>query len=89
MASLDEKQYGSAEKFDTEAGPTLVMTVTELNEAANHNLQKEQEETVWESIKRCKTGLFWCFMVSMCVIMEGYDGSLLSQFYADPEFAKK
>lgn len=89
MSSLGEKQYGSAEKIDTEAGPTLVMTVTELNEGAKQSAQKEIEASIWQSVKACKTGLFWCFVVSLCVIMEGYDLNLLGNFFAFPRFAQK
>lgn len=91
MSSLDSatKPYGSAEKIDTEAGPTLVMTVTELNEGAQQSAKKELEASVWQSVKDCKWGLFWCFVVSLCVIMEGYDLNLLGNFFAFPQFARK
>ncbi len=65
------------------------MTVTELNEGAKQSAQKEIEASIWQSVKACKTGLFWCFVVSLCVIMEGYDLNLLGNFFAFPRFAQK
>lgn len=57
--------------FDTEIAPALDMTVTQMEVAAEENAKKEVEQTIWQSVKECKAGLFWCFAVSMCVIMEG------------------
>ncbi|KAJ9477274.1 putative Maltose permease MAL31 (putative) [Pseudozyma hubeiensis] len=89
MSSMVHKDDGSAEKFDTEAGPTLVMTVTELNEGALESKQKEVNASIWESVQACKMGIFWCFCVSLCVIMEGYDLNLLGNFFAFPTFARR
>lgn len=93
--SINEKMSSekvSTEKvatFDTEASPVLGMTITQLEVAAEENTRKEVEQTIWQSVKSCKRGLFWCFMVSLCVIMEGYDLNLLGNFFAFPQFAKR
>jgi SP family general alpha glucoside:H+ symporter-like MFS transporter len=33
--------------------------------------------------------IFWAVIVSMCVVMEGYDTILIGNFYSYPTFAKK
>ncbi|OBT53462.1 hypothetical protein VE04_06246 [Pseudogymnoascus sp. 24MN13] len=42
-----------------------------------------------EAIKAYLMAIFWCLMVSMCVVMEGYDTILIANFFAYPTFAKK
>ena len=49
----------------------------------------EHELSILECIKAYPTAIFWALMVSMCVIMEGYDTILIGNFYAYPQFAKK
>ncbi|MCO5565980.1 hypothetical protein L7F22_019655 [Adiantum nelumboides] len=88
----DDSTKVSSEKvttYDTEITPVLDMTVTQMEVAAEENAKKEVEQTIWQSAKACRWGLFWCFTVSMCVIMEGYDLNLLGNFFAFPEFARR
>ncbi|KAF5009982.1 hypothetical protein FDECE_3843 [Fusarium decemcellulare] len=54
-----------------------------LGAEAEHNLPP------LEAVRKYPWALFWCLMVSMCVVMEGYDTNLLGNFYAYPAFAKK
>jgi SP family general alpha glucoside:H+ symporter-like MFS transporter len=56
---------------------------------AKQGAQAEHELTVREAIRKYPRALFWSLMVSMCVVMEGYDTNLLSNFYAYPAFAKQ
>lgn len=75
----DDSTKVSSEKvatYDTEIAPVLDMTVTQMEVAAEENAKKEVEQTIWQSVKACKWGLFWCFSVSLCVIMEGCDGGM-------------
>jgi SP family general alpha glucoside:H+ symporter-like MFS transporter len=65
------------------------MQGTELNHAALEGTILEHELTILEAVKSYPTAIFWALMVSMCVIMEGYDTILIGNFYAYPEFAKK
>lgn len=60
-----------------------------LNQQAQQADIKDHEETVGSALRLHYKALFWAFMVSMCVIMEGYDTILLGNFYAFPSFAKK
>lgn len=42
-----------------------------------------------QAIKAYPMAIFWAVLVSMCVIMEGYDTILIGNFYAYPTFQKK
>jgi len=67
----------------------LQMQGTQLNDAARHGEAMEHELTALEAIKAYPIAIMWALLVSMCVIMEGYDTILIGNFYAYPEFAKK
>ena len=61
----------------------------DLNRQAKLADEVERQETIWQAVGKHRLALFWALMVSMCVIMEGYDTILLGNFYAYPQFAKK
>ena len=44
-----------------------------LSQAAEDRARLEHELTPVQCIKAYPMAIFWCLMVSMCVIMEGYD----------------
>ncbi|KAL2075054.1 hypothetical protein VTL71DRAFT_8834 [Oculimacula yallundae] len=67
----------------------LKMQGSQLNTAALEGTILEHELSPLEAIKAYPVAIFWALMVSMCVIMEGYDTILIGNFYAYPEFAKK
>jgi MFS transporter, SP family, general alpha glucoside:H+ symporter len=60
-----------------------------LNQQAEQAERADHEETIMSAVGVHGKAVFWAFVVSMCVIMEGYDTSLLGNFYAFPAFAKK
>lgn len=60
-----------------------------LNQQAEQAERADHEETIMSAVGVHGKAVFWAFAVSMCVIMEGYDTSLLGNFYAFPAFAKK
>ncbi len=49
----------------------------------------EHSLTVREAIKRYPMAIFWSVIMSMTIIMEGYDASLILNFFTYPSFAKK
>jgi SP family general alpha glucoside:H+ symporter-like MFS transporter len=77
------------------ANDTPVSVVTEhvdralLNQKAKRADEADHQEKVLPAIRLHYKAVFWAFVVSMCVIMEGYDTSLLNNFYAFPAFAKQ
>jgi SP family general alpha glucoside:H+ symporter-like MFS transporter len=77
------------------ANNTPVSVVTEhvdralLNQKAKRADKADHQERVLPALRLHYKAVFWAFVVSMCVIMEGYDTSLLNNFYAFPAFAKQ
>jgi SP family general alpha glucoside:H+ symporter-like MFS transporter len=60
-----------------------------LEALAKDGAANEHNTTAMQALKAYPAAVFWTFMVSMCVIMEGYDTILIGNFYAYPTFAKK
>ncbi|KAI1504533.1 general substrate transporter [Biscogniauxia marginata] len=49
----------------------------------------EREVGFWEAIKANRRAVFWSAMISMSIVMEGYDTALLPSFFAYPTFQRK
>jgi len=60
-----------------------------LEALAKDGAENEHTITPWQALKFYPMAIFWSLTVSMCVIMEGYDTILISNFYAYPTFAKE
>jgi len=65
------------------------MNGTELTLRAIDGAILEYTLSPWEAVKAYPMAIFWALIVSMCVIMEGYDTILIGNFYAYPTFAAK
>lgn len=50
---------------------------------------KEQNMTLMQGIKLYPKAVAWSAFISMCIVMEGYDISLVNNFYAFPQFKEK
>ncbi|KAK9489818.1 hypothetical protein V1508DRAFT_426841 [Lipomyces doorenjongii] len=61
----------------------------QLTETAKTAAEVEQHLPPLQAIKAYPKAIFWSLVVSMCVIMEGYDTSLIGNFFAYPSFARK
>lgn len=57
-----------------------------LVEAALEATADDHELGVWEAIKTYPQAVGWALVAATCVIMEGYDTSLLNNFFAYREF---
>ena len=60
-----------------------------LSVTAAENTDEEKSMTTLQAIKANRKAIFWSLIISTCVIMEGYDTNLLSNFFAYPSFQKK
>lgn len=49
----------------------------------------EHSMTFWQAVSTHRKAIGWAVVVSMAIIMEGYDVVLIGNFYAQPTFAKK
>ncbi|KAK9482505.1 general substrate transporter [Lipomyces starkeyi] len=61
----------------------------QLNQNVEVGIESEDTMALWKAIKAYPMAIFWCLVVSMCVVMEGYDTILIGNFYAYPTFAQK
>uniref|UniRef100_A0A060SY56 ARAD1A09746p n=1 Tax=Blastobotrys adeninivorans TaxID=409370 RepID=A0A060SY56_BLAAD len=51
-------------------------------------IEAEHQLGLFQGIKEYRKAVFWSFIVSMCVVMDGYDNALIGSLYAFPEFNK-
>ena len=56
---------------------------------AKHASDEEHAQSLWQAIKANKKAVAWSVVVSMSVVMEGYDTILIGNFFGYPEFQKK
>ncbi|KAL1967138.1 hypothetical protein VTN77DRAFT_3429 [Rasamsonia byssochlamydoides] len=51
--------------------------------------EKEQKMTLLQGIRLYPKAVAWSLLISTCIVMEGYDISLVNNFYAFPAFNRK
>ncbi|KAI1364348.1 sugar transporter [Xylaria arbuscula] len=49
----------------------------------------EHAQTLWQALRENRKAVMWSVLISMTIIMEGYDTILIGNFFAYPEFNKK
>lgn len=54
----------------------------EVFESARLATEGEHNLTFREAIKLYPWAIFWAFVLSLTIVMEGYDGNLIGNFYA-------
>ncbi|KAL1623323.1 hypothetical protein SLS56_008323 [Neofusicoccum ribis] len=72
---------------DDQLEPTK--TVQVLKHDAKLATDKEKSMTLLQGIKLYPKAMAWSVAISTCIVMEGYQTCLLSNFYAFPEFNRK
>jgi SP family general alpha glucoside:H+ symporter-like MFS transporter len=58
-------------------------------ENANQATEAEHSTGFVQGVRRYPKAVFWSFVVSLCIIMDGYDGALLGGLFGFPAFQKK
>ncbi|TDZ19980.1 Maltose permease MAL31 [Colletotrichum orbiculare MAFF 240422] len=58
-------------------------------QSAKNASDKEQKMSLTQGIKLYPKAIAWSVLISTCIAMEGYDISLVSNFYAFPQFNRK
>ncbi|KAJ4857534.1 sugar transporter domain-containing protein [Trichoderma breve] len=84
-----EKSLAVAHAEDLPIEPNEKLAINEVADKAKQGAEAEHNLHPLKALRLYPKAIFWCLVVSACVIMEGYDTNLLSNFYAYPEFAKK
>lgn len=56
---------------------------------AKQATDEEHSQTLWEALRANRKAVTWSVLISMSIIMEGYDTILMGNFFAYPTFQKK
>lgn len=64
-------------------------TEQKLATDARKGVDYEHSLTLWQALKTNKRAVFWTWAISLAIIMEAYDDSLISSVYGYNSFAKK
>ncbi|KAJ3463663.1 hypothetical protein MRS44_008449 [Fusarium solani] len=70
----------------TEVAKVATIHNTKLQKAALEGTADEHELSIRDAIRAYPQAIMWALVSSTCVIMEGYDTNLLSNFFAYPSF---
>ncbi|SCV69683.1 BQ2448_1077 [Microbotryum intermedium] len=82
----------SSEKFKMVEGKEAALQVEHLEEMTQEARDAhtfEQNLTMAQSVRLYKKGVGWSLLLSMAIIMEGYDSTLLPSFFAFPPFVEQ
>ncbi|KAI1463895.1 sugar transporter [Daldinia caldariorum] len=86
--SLDDDVIGTA--------PVPVATSKEKHETMDDIIrsarlasEKEHRMTLLQGLRLYPKAIAWSILISTCIVMEGYDISLVNNFYAFPQFNQK
>ena len=89
MAPIGEKEYNITQVESSGLSPTVTTGGKELQQTIASATAAEHELTIREALKIYRPAVLWALVFQACVIMEGYDTNLLSNFFAYPSFLYK
>ncbi|KAK7995353.1 hypothetical protein PG990_014126 [Apiospora arundinis] len=81
--------YPSAANEKREYSDSEVRPMSDLIRDAKLATEKEHSMSLWQGIKLYPKAIAWSVLISTCIVMEGYDVSLVNNFYAFQQFNKK
>lgn len=81
IASMDEPYTGVGGGSDS--------SMKTIIQNAKTATEKEQKMSLLQGIKLYPKAVFWSVFISTCIAMEGYDVSLVNNFYGFPQFNHK
>jgi SP family general alpha glucoside:H+ symporter-like MFS transporter len=56
---------------------------------AKQATEDEHSQTLMQALRENRKAVMWSVLISMTIVMEGYDTILMGNFFAYPEFNKK
>jgi SP family general alpha glucoside:H+ symporter-like MFS transporter len=56
---------------------------------AKHASDEEHSQTLLQALSANRKAVLWSMLISMSIVMEGYDTILMGNFFGYPQFAKK
>ncbi|KAG0647804.1 Maltose transport MAL31 [Hyphodiscus hymeniophilus] len=93
MALGAEEVRGATDKNDTlhteDVAYRQMANKFGMIEEAREATRKEHHMTLWHGLKLYPTAAFFSFILSACIIMEGFQLNLMQGFFAFPSFQKK
>ncbi|KAL1407971.1 hypothetical protein Q8F55_004768 [Vanrija albida] len=96
MSYDDEKHTGDESPTKVVTGTSVTtLPVTEIEsaddflEAAGQGTEREHTLTFREALRLYPGALWWAIAVSFTIVMDGFELSIIGNFMAYPEFAKK
>lgn len=72
-----------------EGNPSSDSSISKIIQNAKAATQKEQNMSLLQGIKLYPKAVAWSILISTCIAMEGYDISLVNNFYGFPQFKRK
>ncbi|KAI1098765.1 sugar transporter [Jackrogersella minutella] len=92
MASPPEKKFDD-DAVEAASAPAASLqerkTMTDIIRNAKLATEKEHKMTLLQGLKLYPKAIAWSVLISTCIAMEGYDISLVNNFYAFPQFNEK
>ncbi|KAJ5081677.1 hypothetical protein NUU61_009941 [Penicillium alfredii] len=80
---------GPLHHYPSTEGPASDSSMTKVIQNAKAATQKEQKMSLLQGIRLYPKAVAWSVLISTCIVMEGYDISLVNNFYAFPQFNRK
>ncbi|KAL5359857.1 hypothetical protein BJX96DRAFT_63324 [Aspergillus floccosus] len=74
---------------DSQPRQSSTSSVARIVQNAKAATDKEQRMTLFQGIRLYPKAVAWSVLISTCIAMEGYDISLVNNFYAFPQFNRK
>ncbi|OJJ76474.1 hypothetical protein ASPBRDRAFT_72420 [Aspergillus brasiliensis CBS 101740] len=66
-----------------------IASAAKIIQNAKAATDKEQKMTLLQGVRLYPKAVAWSILISTCIVMEGYDISLVNNFYAFPQFNRK
>ncbi|KAL4897876.1 hypothetical protein BDV59DRAFT_51481 [Aspergillus ambiguus] len=74
---------------DSQPRQNSTSSVARIVQNAKAATDKERQMTLFQGIRLYPKAVAWSILISTCIAMEGYDISLVNNFYAFPQFNRK
>lgn len=76
-------------RYPSTDGPEADNGMAKIIQKARAATEKERKMGMWRGMKIYPKAVAWSILISTCIAMEGYDISLVNNFYAFPQFNRK
>ncbi|KAJ5408116.1 hypothetical protein N7509_001999 [Penicillium cosmopolitanum] len=76
-------------RYPSTDGPESDNGMAKIIQKARAATEKERKMGIWRGMKIYPKAVAWSILISTCIAMEGYDISLVNNFYAFPQFNRK